>query len=168
MRARHESAERQERIGRARKWLLAVSILTFITGIVFYFIQKEAVEKQHRDAERQMEGMDPAERDARLKTVIGMTWEEAVAHDRGAVRLLLYINLGLGGVYLLLWRWALSNAFAAALVALLLFVTVHVVNAIVEPKSLAQGWLVKIFFTAALLKALNAAYQERQISRAER
>ena len=41
--------------------------------------------------------------------------------------------------------------------------TVIVVSAMLEPATLAQGLLVKIFFTAALAKAVSAAYKERTV-----
>jgi len=160
---RLEREDASHKIGRARRWLVAVAILTGLTGIGMYFIQSSAVEKQIRDAERKMAGIPPAERDARMKDSIGMTWQQAIEHDRGGVKLLLFVNLGLAATFFGLWIWAKRNAFAASVIALILFLTVIVVGAILEPASLAQGWLVKIFFTAALAKAIAAAYRERTV-----
>lgn len=156
-------AERDVRIGRARKWLMAISIITLISGFIFWAIGKDEVEKQIRDAEAQIAGIDPATRDELMKQQIGMTWEEAKAHDRGQVTLLLAINIGLAIVYLGMWFWAKRNALAATVSALLLFITVIGVNAVYEPKTLAQGVIVKIFFIAALAKAISAAQEERRI-----
>src|SRR5262245_22258826 len=80
------------KLGVARKWLLAISIITLCSGFVFYAIQKSEVEKQIRDAEAQLANIDPGVRDQMLKEKIGMTWDEAVAHDRGMVTLTLVIN----------------------------------------------------------------------------
>lgn len=38
------------KISKARKWLIAVSILTLISGFVFYALQRSEVEKQIREA----------------------------------------------------------------------------------------------------------------------
>ena len=149
--------------GTARRWLLIVSILTFVSGIGFYFIQSNQTEKEIAEAERNLADLDPAERDRALKAQIGMTWDEAVRRDRGAVRLMLFVNLGLSTLYLGLWAWAKHNAFVASAIALSLFVTVIVVSAVLEPKSLMQGWLVKIFFTLALVKAISAAARARKL-----
>lgn len=92
-----------------------------------------------------------------------MTWDELVAHDRGLVTLLLVVNIGLSVIYLGLWFWAKSNPYAAALVALLLFLTVIVISAVYEPATLAQGILVKILFIAALGKAVVSGREERRI-----
>ena len=156
--------ERDARIGRARKWLMAISIITLVSGFIFYAIGKSEVEKQIRDAEAQIAHIDPVTRDELMKQQTGMTWEEAKAHDRGQVNLLLFINIGLSIVYLGMWFWAKRNALAATVTALLLFITVIFVNAAYEPKSLGQGIIVKIFFIAALAKAIGAAQEERRIN----
>ncbi len=156
--------ERDVRIGRARKWLMAISIITLLSGLVFYSINKSEVEKQIRDAEIQIANIDPVQRDEIMKQQTGMTWAEAVAHDRGQVNLLLFINIGLAIVYLGMWFWAKRNALAATVTALLLFITVIFVNAAYEPKTLAQGIIVKIFFIVALIKAIGAAQEERKIN----
>lgn len=158
-----DNFERDARIGRARKWLLAISAITLVTGFIFYAINKDEVEKQIRQAEVQIAGIDPQTRDQLMKDQTGMTWEEAKAHDRGQVNLLLFVNIGLSIVYFGMWIWAKRNALAASVTALLLFVTVIGVNAVYEPKTLAQGIIVKIFFIAALAKAISAAQEERRI-----
>jgi hypothetical protein len=155
--------ERDARIGRARKWLMAISIITLVSGFIFWAINKDKVEKEIRDAEVATMGMDPAMRDDLVKQETGMTWEEAKAHDRGQVTLLLVVNIGLAFVYFGMWIWAKRNALAATVTALLLFITVIGVNAVYEPSSLAQGIIVKIFFIAALAKAISAAQEERRI-----
>jgi hypothetical protein len=162
-RERRDQEQISGQIATARRWLLIVSILTFVSGVGFYFIQSNETEKQIAEAERSMAGLEPAERDQALKQQIGMTWDEAVRRDRGAVRLLLFVNLALGAIYLGLWAWAKKNAFVASAIALSLFVTVIVVSAVLEPKSLMQGLLVKIFFTLALAKAISAAARARKL-----
>ncbi|MGE0396951.1 MAG: hypothetical protein AB7T06_09555 [Kofleriaceae bacterium] len=151
-------------LGTARKWLLAISIITLISGFVFYAINKSEIEKQLRDAEIQLSGMSPEERDRAFQESIGMTWDEAVAHDRGLVRLLLIVNIALSVIYFGLWFWAKKNPYAAALVALLLFLTVIVISAVYEPSTLYQGILVKILFIAALAKAVTAGREERRMA----
>ena len=150
-------------LGTARKWLLAISIITMISGLVFYAINKDDMEKQLRDAEAQLSSFSPEERDARLKEAVGMTWDEVVAHDRGLVTLLLVVNISLSVIYFGLWFWAKKNAYAASLVALLLFLTVIVISAVYEPSTLYQGIIIKILFIAALAKAVSAGREERRM-----
>ncbi len=93
-----------------------------------------------------------------------MTWAQVQAHDRGLVTQQLAINLGLAAVFLGLWFWAKKNVLAASVVALLLFITVVAINGVLEPGTLYQGIIVKIFFVAALVKAISAAQQERKLA----
>lgn len=155
--------ERDRRIGRARKWLFWISVITLVSGLVFYAIGKDTCEDQLRSVEHQLAGMDPGVRDSLLVERTGMTWDQVKAHDRGLVTLLLVINIGLAAVYLGMWFWAKRNPLGASVTALLLFITVIVVNGVYEPSSFAQGFLVKIFFILALAKAISAAQEERRI-----
>ena len=154
--------ENLEKIGKARKWLLAIAILTCVLGVGLYFLNKSEVEKQIRDAEAQIAGLDREQVDAHFQSAVGMTFQEAIDHDRGMVRMLLLVNLGLTAAYLLLWWWAKTKPLPAAVIALLLFITTHVVNAVVEPKTIYQGILIKILFTLALVRAIGAAAEERR------
>jgi hypothetical protein len=149
----------------ARKWLLAISILTLVSGLIFFAVNKSQVEQDIREAELQTAQMDPRDRDEAMRAEIGMTWEEAIAHDRGMVNLMLAINLGLAFLYLLLWLWAKQNPLGAAVTALMLFVTTNVVSMVIEPRTIAQGIIVKVFFTAVLIKAISAGYEARKAGR---
>ncbi len=156
----------QAKIGKARKWLFAIALLTMLTGVIFYFIQKQEVEKQIDQARIQVAGIPPDVLDERFKAATGMTWQEAIDHDRGMVNMLLAVNIALGALYLVLWWWAKKKPLPAAVIALLLFITTHVINAVMQPESLAQGILVKILFTLALVRAITAANEERNLTAA--
>lgn len=153
--------ENLQKIGKARKWLLAVAIITFVAGLIFFAINKDEVEKQIDQARLQVAGMDPVELDRRFKQAVGMTFQEAIDHDRGMVNMMLAINLGLAAVYMLLWWWAKRKPLPASIIALLLFITTNVINAVIQPSSIYQGLLLKIFFTLALVRAIYAANEER-------
>ena len=159
------SGQRDVAIGKARKWLLVICVLTVISGVVMYFIQKSQVESQLKSAETQLAGMDPGERDAILKAQTGMTWDEAVAHDRGQVNMLLVVNLVLAVLYAGMWVWAKKNALGATLVAFFLFTGVMVANVVMDPKTIAQGIVVKVVFITILIKAIQAAFEERKLVR---
>jgi hypothetical protein len=152
------------KITAARKWLLAISILTLASGLVLFALQRGEVEKQIRAAEAQTAHIDPATRDALLKEKTGMTWAQAVRHDRGQVNLLLGVNLALAVVYLGLFFWARRNALAATVIALILFITVIGVSAVFDPKTLVMGIPIKVLFVAALLAAIGSAQRERKLA----
>lgn len=161
----HQSviASAREQLGAARKWLMAIAILTLLSGFWIFHTQSAATEKQIQETELATQDVPREQLDAYMKAQSGMTFEEAKAHDRGMVRILLAVNIGMAAIYLGLWFWARQNAYAAALVALLLFVTVVVISAVLEPKSLVQGVLLKILFIAALAKAVQAGLEERRL-----
>lgn len=152
--------------GKARKWLLVVAALTLISGFIFFAMGRSEVEKQITEGETALQSIEPSERDALIKEKTGMTWDEVKAHDRGMVTLMLATNVALAFIYFGLWFWAKSNPFTACLIALLLFVTTIVVNAVLEPSTIYQGILVKIFFTVALIKAVSAGREERNLAAA--
>jgi hypothetical protein len=64
----------------------------------------------------------------------------------------------LGLIYIGLWMWAKYAPFAAALVALILYVSVLALDAVVAPEQIAQGILIKILFIAGLSKAVKSGY----------
>jgi hypothetical protein len=156
--------ERDARIGRARKWLMAISIITLISGFAFYAIQSEQADKIIRESAQNLSSLDAAQRDAAVQAEVHMTWDQWVSHTRGQVTLFLFINIGLAAVYFGMFFWAKRNPLAASVTALLLFITVMGVNAVYDPKSLAQGVIVKIFFVGALAKAISAAQEERKLN----
>lgn len=164
IRAANRNRERQEtqsNVNRGRRWMLIVAVLTLFGGVFSYFAGMSDVDKQLRDAEAAFSGMTPAERDAQLKQEMGMTWQEVVDHDRGMVTFQMVVLVALGVIYIGLWWWAQTNAFAAALIALLLFVTVMLVSALIDPVSLVKGIIIKVIIVAALSSAVSAGYRQR-------
>ena len=149
---------------KGRGWILAVSILTLIGAPVYYFIHSSAVEAEIRQAEAEMADMDPETRDELMEMSIGMTWQEAVDHDRGMVRSALFTNLALAVIYFGLWLWSKKNVFAAALSALIIFITVIVVSAILDPSTIIQGILIKILVIVGLMSAVSAGIRVRKLS----
>lgn len=160
-----ERQDNQQKISRGRRWMLIVAVLTVFGGVFTYFSGKSEVEKEIASTERELEGMTPAERDAQFKASIGMTWQEAVEHDRGMVAFQSGSMIVLGLVFFGLWWWAQSNAFAAALTALLLYFTFLLVGALIDPSSLLKGLIVKGLVVVALFSAMSAAHRERSVKR---
>lgn len=158
--------ERGQKIGKARKWLLVICVLTLITGVGMYAFQSYQVDGQLAQAERQLSSMSTAERDSFMVAQTGMTWAQAVDHDRGQVTMLLVVNLALSALYFGMWIWAKKNALGATLVAFFLFTGVMVMNVVLDPKTIAQGIVVKVIFTVILVKAIGAAFEERRLATA--
>lgn len=64
-----------------------------------------------------------------------------------------------------LWWWAKTQPFPAAVVALVLFVTVQGINAALDPETIYQGLIVKVLFLVALIKAVQAGSQANRLRR---
>jgi hypothetical protein len=75
---------------------------------------------------------------------------------REATTQILVVNGALCAIHIGLYLWAKSAPFPAAVVALVLFVTVQVVNAVLDPRSIVSGILVKIGMLLALSAAVRA------------
>lgn len=107
LRSRWRSSVEKSRYGqevsKGRGWILAVSILTLIGGLFFYAMERSRVEKEIREAEENVRGLDPAERDELVKAETGLTWQELVDRDRGMVTLNLVAGLVLCVAYSILW-----------------------------------------------------------------
>jgi len=162
---KRERQETEQQINRGRRWMLIVAVLTLFGGVFTYFSGASDVEKQIKAADEAFEGMTPAERDAQLKASIGMTWQEAIEHDRGMVTFQSVVLGALGVVFVGLWWWAQTNPFAAALIALLLYITSLLVGALVDPASLLKGFIVKGIVAVALFSAVSAGYRQRGMRR---
>lgn len=62
-------------------------------------------------------------------------------------------------IYLVLAYWSQKKPFAALLSALLLYLMVIAVNAIVDPTTLYKGILIKIIILSFLMKGISSSYQ---------
>jgi len=156
-----DGSEQDPRIGRARKWLVAIAAIFLVSGVVFYAIQKDEAEKVIRDSERNLAGLDAGQRDDAVMAEVGMTWDRWVSHTRNQVTLNLLLNIGLAVSFVGLFFYAKKNPLAATVMALLLYLSVIAYNAIEDPKTLPQGFIIKILFIGALAKAITAAKEER-------
>lgn len=73
--------------------------------------------------------------------------------------------IALFACHLGLWWWAKTQPFPAAVVALVLFVTVQGINAALEPESIYKGLVIKVLFLVALIKAVQAGSEANRLRR---
>lgn len=64
-----------------------------------------------------------------------------------------------------LYAWSRKNPFPAAVVGLVVFVTIHLADALVDPTTILQGIIVKIIVVAILIRAVKAGVRYRQLKR---
>jgi hypothetical protein len=63
-----------------------------------------------------------------------------------------------------LWFWSKRNPFAATLTALIVFVTLHLVDAAVDPTALFRGILMKIIVVVLLVNGIKAGLAHRRMT----
>lgn len=154
-------SRRPEAIRKAVRWMIILGVLFIVFGTFFGV-------KNASDAR--------AAKDALASFDDGMVWpvevngkSMTVGELRRRIDFELYsmfvLNYLLALAMFGLSFWARKSPFPAMITALCLYLAVNVLNAIVEPASLAQGWLIKILFVAAMIGGLKAALAARAMGR---
>jgi hypothetical protein len=62
-----------------------------------------------------------------------------------------------------LWLWSRSNPLPAAITGLVIFLTLHLVEAVMDPTSLLRGILIKIIVIVLLVSAIQAGIKYRRL-----
>jgi len=89
----------------------------------------------------------------------------ALVGNEGNEVLLIVINLFLAGIYLALGFWCAKKPFAAILSGLIIYVSLIIVNGVAEPKTIAQGIIMKGIIIAYLIKGLKSAKEAEAIKK---
>src|SRR5690606_16779456 len=76
--------------------------------------------------------------------------------------LTMIINIVMSLVYLILAAWSSRNPFGAILTAFIIYITVQLINFIVEPTTLFQGIIIKAIVVVALIKGIRSAQEARR------
>lgn len=71
----------------------------------------------------------------------------------------LVVNLCLCILFLIFAAWSTKNPFGAILTAFMVYLTVQVVNAFVDPVTIVSGIIIKIFVIAAFIKGIRSAQE---------
>lgn len=98
--------------------------------------------------------------------ILFMTRANASA-SRGEVNItvLAIVLYGIAALFLALALWARRSPFPAAIAGLVIFVTLHLVDALADPRTLLQGIVVKIVIIAILIRAISAGAKHRALVR---
>lgn len=115
---------RKKHLDTARNYLILVTVLQFIGGIV----------------------------------LVGMFWGQPIPEKLKNTVIASYIIVfGAGVAFLILALLVNKFPLPSTIIALILFITLHAIDAIADPASLARSWLIKILVVVALVKAIQAA-----------
>jgi hypothetical protein len=73
------------------------------------------------------------------------------------------IVFGLAAGFFLLWIWSRFNPLPAAIVGLILFVSVHALDAVGDPSAILRGIIMKVVVIVLLIKGIAAGVQHRKL-----
>lgn len=119
------------------------------------------------EEELSMEGYDKHIRNARIMlfVVAGLFLFSLIGlmpFDDNPAKIVLAVILVLfAGVYIALAFWTKKKPFTALLTALIIFIALEVLNAILEPATIWQGWLLKIAVVVMLILGLRNAKENQ-------
>ncbi len=96
----------------------------------------------------------------------------AMANHEGnpAATMTLVVMMVLAVIFFGLWIWGKTAPFAAILTALIIFVSVHALDAVLDPMALFRGIILKIVMLTGMCTALKKAYEakrERELSESQ-
>jgi hypothetical protein len=86
----------------------------------------------------------------------------AQANPDSANSIVLVVTLGLSALFFGLWIWGKTAPFAALLTALIVFVTFHLLDAVLDPATIFRGIIVKIVLLSGLATATKRAYTKKR------
>jgi hypothetical protein len=131
--------ELQKKVKKASGALLAVAILQAIFGPVMLMLAKSQAERQAGP---------------------GAVFE---------IRPIAYVIVfGIAIAFFVLWAWSRVQPFAAAIVGLVLFISIWVMDIIADPTMIAKGILIKIIVIVVLSKAIQAGAEHRKLLEQQR
>ena len=131
-------------------WLLAALFAIF--GVVMFFLLEGTTQAA-------LTNLAQFADDEILEPINGVTYTagelrtQVIWEQRGV----LVVNLMLAAIMVVLAWWSKQRALPAILVATAIFVVVQVAGAIVDPKTLMQGLVVKAFVIVVLVKGIKGA-----------
>lgn len=155
------TAARAQHTRQASRWVLAIALLLLIQGTLIGFQTKA---QNDRSLVELADRADTDEFDIQGKRVT--TVELRVALERARLQAFV-VPIGIGLAFVGLWAWSRKSPLPALATALALYVTVNTVAAVIEPKSLTSGIVVKVLCIAGLGRGIKSALEERAIQQAD-
>lgn len=87
----------------------------------------------------------------------------AAAENAAEINLTLAVVIGVGLIYFALYFWAKRSPLPAAIVGLVLYLTLLLIDAVADPTSIARGIIIKIIIIVVLVRAIQAGLKHKQL-----
>jgi hypothetical protein len=154
---KHEKQTHQQRIRSGRVTILVVAGILTAGAFFFYASGKSEVGKAKAEMDR-IRGNEKYDQEKVAEA------DRTIAKADSQNTVALVINLVVAACFVGLWVWAKSRALPATLAALILFITVIVIGAVMDPADILKGIIMKVAVIAFLVKAVDSArkYQRMQ------
>lgn len=94
--------------------------------------------------------------------VLAASGERAIANIELSPAVFITVY-GIAVLFFGLFLWARKNPLPAAIVGLVLFISVHLLDAVADPSAIVRGIIIKIIVIVVLIKAIQAGARHRQI-----
>lgn len=159
-----EMAQHMKHVRAARQAIIVLAVLFVFGGLVVGFMAFS----QSQTALSNLRGLDPDmlyPEPINGKVVTVGELREMVENEPFQ---LVGLNVFLAALMVGLWRWAKSSVLPAILVALAVFVTVHVASALMDPKTLMQGVVIKVVAVVLLTRGVKSALAARKLEAEQR
>jgi hypothetical protein len=72
---------------------------------------------------------------------------------------------GIAAVFFGLFAWSLRNPLPACVCGLVIYVSLHALNALADPTTIAEGIIWKVLIISVLAKGISAGIKHRELSR---
>lgn len=135
--------QHKKHIKSARTAILVVAILTFLGAILLYFIVQSEI--------------------AKVKSTPGMVVDETAV---GRANMIVAAVSFMGCIFLGLWVWAKSNPFSATVTALVLYLSLQLLNAAMDPTTIVQGIIIKIIIVLVLINGVKSGLAFKKLQEA--
>lgn len=148
-----EECAHQKHVKDATGVIRGLALLFLIFGVIMFFVTKS----QSAAALAKLQSMNP---ESLFPTPVnGVTYTVAALRDQILWEpwSVLIVNLILATVMGGLFVWGKRAPLAAVLVATATYIVVNVTNAIIDPRTIAQGMYLKIIIVAFLVKGIRSA-----------
>ena len=156
-----ENHRRSQSLQEGRFSILVVAIVSFAGALATYFLQDSRIDRENRKHYEALQELTPEARAELREGDAETLWKEKVAYDRKSAKVNLAVTIILAALFFGIWIWAGRNTLAAAITALALLLAAWGIVCILDPASLSNGILLRVFVIAFLAKAIVAGYRGR-------
>jgi len=149
--------EQEKAIKKSVTWIMVLSIIFIVFGTIFGFVNKSEIDK----AKKQMLHLESSYKIPEAINGKHYTVGELRSAMDKEVLIFFLTNYFLGGIMLGLYFWAKKNPFAAIVTALCIYLSVIVLNAIIDPLTIFDGIIVKLIAIPALINGVRVSINTR-------